>query len=424
MPPKYILTPEQQAIAEQRRAERAARKATDAKKDESMKFLRREWLELRTAHNPIKVLTWNLLAQTLVRRKLFPGSDCLKWSDRKPLLASEMAHHAQCQIICLQECDMLPALLPSLPDHTPITAAGPGKSHGLVILYNNSIFTQFSFKVIHLDFENLNDNHPDGSSMETTALMKRARASSRYTKNIALLAALSSNANPKNGVIVATTHLFWHPKYTYERTRQALVLTRAIRKWQSEDGLVHWPVLLAGDLNTQPSEATYHLLASPHIPLSLAQRQDLQESLAVHNSVEKIPLIPPCSSTQSTVPDLSASANSGTSTPGQIKTAEEKEEDHDDKDDKIAANCRSPMLDGSDGLPTVDQLVKLYQEEFPFQGAMSVYGGTNWTNYGKDVPSFGLRLSKEDEVGNKEPGYTCFTPLFKLTLGMFCIISC
>ncbi|WVN89186.1 uncharacterized protein L203_104402 [Cryptococcus depauperatus CBS 7841] len=364
MPPKYILTPEQQAIAEQRRAERAARKATDAKKDESMKFLRREWLELRTAHNPIKVLTWN--TENLCSPQ--------RWHIMLNVKSFACRYvHVGYPRFDGQECDMLPALLPSLPNHTPITAAGPGKSHGLVILYNNSIFTQLSSKVIHLDFENLIDNHPDGNSMETTALMKRARASSRYTKNIALLAALSSNTNPKNGVIVATTHLFWHPKYTYERTRQALVLTRAIRKWQSEDGLVHWPVLLAGDLNTQPSEATYHLLASPHIPLSLAQRQDLQESLVVHNSVEKIPLIPPCSSTQTTVPDLSASANSGTSTPGQIKTAEEKEEDHDDKDDKIAANCRSPMLDGSDGLPTVDRLVKLYQEEFPFQGAMSVY---------------------------------------------------
>lgn len=39
---------------------------------------------------------------------------------------------------------------------------------------------------------------------------------------------------------------FWHPKFEYERTRQIIVLARAIRKLQQEEGLESWPAMLAG----------------------------------------------------------------------------------------------------------------------------------------------------------------------------------
>lgn len=35
-------------------------------------------------------------------RDLFPGSDCLRWGDRKALLQAEMETHAQSDVICLQ----------------------------------------------------------------------------------------------------------------------------------------------------------------------------------------------------------------------------------------------------------------------------------------------------------------------------------
>lgn len=35
-------------------------------------------------------------------RELFPGSDCLKWADRKPMLLSELAHYEGADVICLQ----------------------------------------------------------------------------------------------------------------------------------------------------------------------------------------------------------------------------------------------------------------------------------------------------------------------------------
>lgn len=41
----------------------------------------------------VKVLSWNMLAQGLVRRKLFPGSDALRWKDREAGLQAELVGH-------------------------------------------------------------------------------------------------------------------------------------------------------------------------------------------------------------------------------------------------------------------------------------------------------------------------------------------
>ncbi len=67
------------------------------------------------------------------------------------------------------------------------------------------------------------------------------------------------------GVIVATTHLFWHPRYTYEAgkvsqhamamhapftptNRQAGILRREVLKFREERGLQKWPCIVAGGL--------------------------------------------------------------------------------------------------------------------------------------------------------------------------------
>lgn len=40
--------------------------------------------------------------ELIVGRELFPGSDCLKWSDRKPMLLAELASYSSADVICLQ----------------------------------------------------------------------------------------------------------------------------------------------------------------------------------------------------------------------------------------------------------------------------------------------------------------------------------
>ena len=78
-----------------------------------------------------------------------------------------------------------------------------------------------------------------------------ATAVSRLTRNIACIVALPF-AEGDGGVIVATTHLFWHPKYAYERVRQAAILMQELEAFRSDPehaDVAAWPAILAGDLN-------------------------------------------------------------------------------------------------------------------------------------------------------------------------------
>ena len=47
-------------------------------------------------------------------RELFPGSDCLKWTERKGLLLAELGCYAEADIICLQVCLVSSQRTPSL----------------------------------------------------------------------------------------------------------------------------------------------------------------------------------------------------------------------------------------------------------------------------------------------------------------------
>ncbi|AAW46917.1 hypothetical protein CNBM2200 [Cryptococcus deneoformans B-3501A] len=447
----YVRTPEQIALAERRRAERAAKKAAVAAgkveptEEEKLvtgncKFLKRDWIDVsgkdkeekgRSQGKRAKIITWNLLAQTLVRRELFPGSDCLRWADRKPMLLAEFAHHSSSDIICLQECDKLPDFLPALPQHAYIKGTGPGKLHGLVVLYRKDRFSLRQSKLIHLDFEEI---HPRSSDLviredgaESLEEVRRRRGGSRQTKNVGLIVALECKDG--EGVIIATTHLFWHPKFVYERVRQTLLLVRAIRRFQKANCCTTWPVVLAGDLNTQPSEATYQLLVSPHSPLPQRYLDEISQSRLVHDSLSKIPLTPP--EIPSSASEPASTTGTGTTTPAIInKTEAEKDAENEDLDDKSIANTRPPRP--SDGLPTALELVDLFKAEFPLidgdsdqpEGAMSAYGSTQWKE-GKGIDGFDDRKGfgdGEKGQGGDEPGWTCFTPLFRLTLDYLLVL--
>lgn len=127
-----------------------------------------------------------------------------------------------------------------------------------------------------------NGAHPD-------SLLARKRAGlSRSTRNVALFVALKFKepraAGEAQGMIVGTTHLFWHPQHVYERVRQTGILMREAEKFRAERGWEGWPCFLAGDFNSQPIEITYRLLMG--LPLTSAQEAQLVNSTVVHQSVD------------------------------------------------------------------------------------------------------------------------------------------
>jgi RNA exonuclease NGL2 len=93
--------------------------------------------------------------------------------------------------------------------YSHVYASGPHKLHGCLIAFKTNLYTLESHKTIYYDDQDI----PHAGSESP------CRGSSFRTKNIASLVALRLNRNTAQGIVVATTHLFWHPRYTYERIR-------------------------------------------------------------------------------------------------------------------------------------------------------------------------------------------------------------
>ena len=80
--------------------------------------------------------------------------------------------------------------------------SGPGKKHGCMIAFKKSLFSMVSDKVVYYDQYIPMDNDSERSLTRNTF----------KTRNIGLLVALQSLKEESGGLVVATTHLFWHAK--------------------------------------------------------------------------------------------------------------------------------------------------------------------------------------------------------------------
>ncbi|KAG8872542.1 hypothetical protein FRB97_007558 [Tulasnella sp. 331] len=179
-----------------------------------------------------------MLAQTLVRRDLFPNSDCLKAGQREDMLTREILTYDP-DIACLQEVDRLEKHLPvfSKAGYAHVYASGPAKRHGCLILYKEEMFEKGVEKTVFYDDTDLTQ-FLDGPShiledLKDPAIFSQPPMSPRIgssikTKNIASIVALArKDGHP--GCVIATTHTFWHPNLQDSRvihvSRDASVAT-------------------------------------------------------------------------------------------------------------------------------------------------------------------------------------------------------
>ncbi|KIM85320.1 hypothetical protein PILCRDRAFT_66690 [Piloderma croceum F 1598] len=407
MSKRFQLTPEQLALSEQRKAKKAklSENFAPTKFDEpNSRILSRKWVQLPIAPGLdigrcVKVLTWNLLAQCLVRRELFPTSDCLKAAQREHMIYNEILSPAA-DIMCLQEVDRLDKLLPVIEraGYSYTYAAGPGKKHGCLIAYNKEKFTKVNERVVRYDEEEIRSDGDD----------RARRGCSFRTKNIGSLLALKRNNVENNGIIVATTHLFWHPKYvalvllddpsqstnsryTYERasSRQAGILVREVVKFRNDIGHDGWPCLISGDFNFAPDDPAYSLLVGDQ--LLPTQENRLAPSRVVHFTVD---------------PDVYHTTHA---------PAEEEEAGNDGEidPDKIITNARPATP--SDGLLTTAELADLYANP-----ARSAYdeGLSKHRQTTKDLVVYCDRVNLEPfRRGANEPEWTSYTHYWKTVLG-------
>jgi RNA exonuclease NGL2 len=172
-------------------------------------------------------------------------------------------------------------------------------------------------------------------------------------------------------------------------------------------------------LNTQPSEATYQLLSSPSTPLHTKTIEEVESSRLVHISTEAIGKAMP-----GTDGDKGEAGENEKDDEGENEKDEEGE--LPDHDERSIAKTRPPRE--GDGVLEVEELVKMMQEILP-AGATSTLSSTTSADHApaddsagsstSGTETFGSRggLNGMTGVGKDEPAYTCYTPLFKLTLG-------
>ncbi|CAH2354546.1 RNA exonuclease Ngl2p [[Candida] railenensis] len=221
----------------------------------------------------IKIMSYNMLAQALIRRKLFPTSGtALKWSTRSQVLISEIKYYDP-EIMCLQEVDFIQfnsywkVQFDQLGYDCKYYRSG-SKNHGLAIAYKRDIFINTHLSHINYDKEETSNLKP-----------------SCITNNVGLLASLTFTPKvlskykkiSKKGVIIGTTHLFWHPFGTYERTRQTYIILKKVKEFQNTlatiEGSGDWYTLFAGDFNSQPYDVPYLSITSK--PVKYVERGKL-----------------------------------------------------------------------------------------------------------------------------------------------------
>lgn len=271
--PKEPITPEQ---IEQKRREREKKKLLrQSLIDQGLdpdnpgqrpKFIKRELVQVPHAPGTgssgttvsIKMMSYNLLAQSLIRRTLFPeNGDILKWNKRSKILLQEIKCY-DCDVLCLQEVDLIQHKSfwkPQLEKegfHTQFYR-GFDKNHGISIFYKESLFKLVDKCLVDFDKE------PSGSIRPRTT-----------TKNAGLIVGLALKAHPNHVLIVGTAHLFWHPFGTYERTRQTYVILKKTKEFESRIKALHPHVtkmwkFFAGDFNSQPFDSPYLSITSKPI---------------------------------------------------------------------------------------------------------------------------------------------------------------
>ena len=231
------------AVIAQKRAERALKKTLrDARPPKpDAPFIHRDMQKIKDGKG-LTVMTYNVLAQSLIRRKLFPDSgDSIKWSHRQKVLQNELSHYNP-RLMCLQEMgdDMMSTIGPWMTSqgYDFIFERGRGKRHGLIIAWRD-MKLKISRRV---DYDQLGSEEPRDEDWKGNENEKEGQ---KGTNNSGLICILDDGTRL---LTLATTHLFWHPRGTCERARQASILIREVHNFDARHG--EGNIIIAGDFNT------------------------------------------------------------------------------------------------------------------------------------------------------------------------------
>jgi len=286
--PKEEITPEFIAWVRERRAIERRERQRQLRFDPKYDFIKRELLEVphptdeelllndKNSVN-IKIMTYNILAQSLIRRELFPEShDAIRWSNRSRTFINLFRFYDS-DVICMQEVDIQQwdkFWVPQMHDlgyEGRFFRGARTKVHGVAIFWKFDMFDCVNKVEIDLDNEIELPREIYGVSKTRTK-----------TRNAALILALQfkHKEGKRKGILIGTTHLFWHPFGTFERVRQLYLILENYRKFivrmNSNTIETTWLPFLAGDFNSQPSDPPYLALTSKPINFKGRQRAILE----------------------------------------------------------------------------------------------------------------------------------------------------
>ncbi|TKY87667.1 hypothetical protein EX895_003248 [Sporisorium graminicola] len=342
----------------------------------------------------VRIVSWNILAQGLVRRTLFPGSDCLKFKDRSIGLTAEFSSRTGhgWDVGCFQEVDRMDVHGETLKKDGFSYVYEKGyrqKQHGLLVAWRQDLFGERPHSQLTIDL--------DAESVAPASEPVRT-ACSRVTRNVGLFVALRTHkaGTSSPGLIVATTHLFWHPMHAYERARQSGILVRRLQEFRAELG-EEWqsaPCILAGDFNDQPHSATYHLLTGRKLTQHCFD--EVASSSVIHKSIDERrekgnvsngfapgttepareapanKAVPAMSEVFDGLQKRAQEADEETAGAQDAEEAEEAEEQDDEEegeaDDRMLKNCRAAT--GEDNLLSVNELLQLHDVGRPRPGSV------------------------------------------------------
>ncbi|EAU93062.2 hypothetical protein CC1G_06782 [Coprinopsis cinerea okayama7 len=379
------------ALQEQRRLKKEADANKPPPSTPGAALLERAWIPFTVegeSNLDLKILTWNILAQCLVRRELFPTSNCLKVGQREPMIHQEI-QRLDADVLCLQEVDRMDKLGPMLEaaGYSYRYATGPKKLHGCLIAFKASKFVFDEEKVVYYDDE---DVRSEGGEAHR-------RGKSFQTRNIGLIVAVKRKENPVHGVIVSTTHLFWHP-------RQAGILVREVARFKAIDlGRQNWPCIMAGDFNFPPDDPGYSLLTG--FPLLPGQKDRLLPSYVVHRTVD-----PSIAQDQ---PQVAGDTEEG----GEAEAVDP---------DRVITNARPAQP--SDGLLATDELVSFHGQNLRARSAYAIGSRNHLATLSdpskSDNPIYGSHNTvPEDRPGYYEPKYTSYTHYWQSVLDYIFVLG-
>lgn len=291
--PREDITPEFISWVRERRAIERKERERQLQFDSKYDFIKRELLKVPHPPNEslllnesnsinVKIMTYNILAQSLIRRELFPEAhDAIRWSNRSKTFINVFRFY-DTDILCMQEVDIqqwdkfwIPKLR-ELGYDGKFYRGTRTKVHGVAIFWKFNKFECVDQVEVNLDDDIELDQEIDGISTTRTK-----------TRNAALLLALkfkNKNESTRKGLLVGTTHLFWHPFGTFERVRQLYLIFKNYEKFiiKMNGSLTgaEWLPFLTGDFNSQPSDSPYLTLTTKPLNFTNGQKAILETSVA------------------------------------------------------------------------------------------------------------------------------------------------